>query len=447
MQRVPGYDRIRRERSQLPPNSTASAIAVRGVGKTYQITQTRQGSQLFGELLMRRLRHPLARASRERFDALTDITLEVKPGEAVGLIGRNGAGKSTLLKILSRITEPSTGRVEMRGRVGSLLEVGTGFHGELTGRENIFLNGAILGMKRREMLQNFDSIVDFAEVHQFLDTPVKRYSSGMYVRLAFAVAAHLKPDIMIIDEVLAVGDAEFQQRCLGKMDEVAREDGRTVLFVSHNMAAIESFCGRTILLDKGRIVFDGDTREAISGYLSRTDGKGEGAQASTGSFDLRSTDRTDVRGPAILRTLSILGPDGKRTDTVRMGQPMSLVIGVDGLSLPRQAVGVRIKTEVDASVATLNTAMLNPPLNGASETPGEVTLHIPRLALLPGRYWIELTAFQFGYRGDIDRVERAASFQVENADVYGSGRKLDSGHQYGFMYLDGARWELGTTTP
>jgi len=205
----------------------------------------------------------------EEFWALKDVSFEVKRGEVLGVIGRNGAGKSTLLKILSRITEPTRGRVTLRGRVASLLEVGTGFHPELTGRENIFLNGAILGMTRAEIKQKFDEIVAFAEVEKFLDTPVKHYSSGMYVRLAFAVAAHLEPEVLIVDEVLAVGDAEFQRKCLGKMEEVSRRGGRTVLFVSHNMGVVTSLCPRVIWLDHGSAERDGSARAVIDDYLQR----------------------------------------------------------------------------------------------------------------------------------------------------------------------------------
>jgi lipopolysaccharide transport system ATP-binding protein len=204
----------------------------------------------------------------EEFWALKDVSFEVKQGEVLGIIGRNGAGKSTLLKILSRITEPTAGRITIRGRVSSLLEVGTGFHPELTGRENIFLNGAILGMTQREIRAKFDEIVAFAEVEKFLDTPVKHYSSGMYVRLAFAVAAHLEPEILIIDEVLAVGDAEFQKKCIGKMNEVSREQGRTVLFVSHNMAAMRSFCSRGLLFDKGNLTLAADIDDCVHRYTS-----------------------------------------------------------------------------------------------------------------------------------------------------------------------------------
>jgi lipopolysaccharide transport system ATP-binding protein len=206
----------------------------------------------------------------EEFWALKNVSFEVKEGEAFGIIGRNGAGKSTLLKVLSRITEPTEGRVKLRGRVASLLEVGTGFHPELTGRENIFLNGAILGMKKQEIRRKFDEIVAFAQVDKFLDTPVKRYSSGMYVRLAFAVAAHLEPEILIVDEVLAVGDAEFQKKCLGKMNEVSRRDGRTVLFVSHNMGAITSLCPQVIWIDKGSVRQQGAARAVIGDYLNQS---------------------------------------------------------------------------------------------------------------------------------------------------------------------------------
>lgn len=205
----------------------------------------------------------------EQFWALKRVNFSVKQGEVVGIIGRNGAGKSTLLKILSRITEPTEGRVVLKGRVSSLLEVGTGFHPELTGRENIFLNGAILGMTQREIRRRFDEITSFAEVEKFLDTPVKHYSSGMYVRLAFAVAAHLEPEILIVDEVLAVGDAEFQKKCLGKMDQVSRQEGRTVLFVSHNLAAISELTDRVLLFDSGSVVIDGSVADVVSSYVSR----------------------------------------------------------------------------------------------------------------------------------------------------------------------------------
>ncbi|HEY2330091.1 MAG TPA: ABC transporter ATP-binding protein, partial [Verrucomicrobiae bacterium] len=240
------------------------AIKVEGLGKKYLLQHQATGKRYVAlrDVLAEKAkaffggRRPEAgsRKSVEEFWALKDVSFEIKPGEVVGIIGRNGAGKSTLLKLLSRITEPTTGRVRLRGRVASLLEVGTGFHPELTGRENIFLNGAILGMHRTEIKKKFDEIVAFAEVEKFLDTPVKRYSSGMYMRLAFAVAAHLEPEILIVDEVLAVGDFGFQQKCLGKMQDVAAGEGRTVVFVSHNMQAVTTLCIRAILLNAGKIV-------------------------------------------------------------------------------------------------------------------------------------------------------------------------------------------------
>ncbi|MFT3932727.1 MAG: ABC transporter ATP-binding protein [Chitinophagaceae bacterium] len=206
-------------------------------------------------------------STKEEFWALKDLNFTINEGDRVGIIGRNGAGKSTLLKLLSRIVEPTTGRITIRGRIASLLEVGTGFHPELTGRENIFLNGAILGMSRAEIKEKFDEIVDFAEVEKFLDTPVKRYSSGMYVRLAFSVAAHLEPEILVVDEVLAVGDARFQKKCLGKLEDISKTNGRTVLFVSHNMAAITALCNTSILLNKGVLEKNGDAREVMNHYL------------------------------------------------------------------------------------------------------------------------------------------------------------------------------------
>jgi lipopolysaccharide transport system ATP-binding protein len=248
------------------------AIKVEGLSKQYRIGGAQASYQTLRESLVSAASAPLLWLRGERQEqntiwALDDVSFEVKRGEAVGIIGRNGAGKSTLLKILSRITRPTRGRVDLYGRVGSLLEVGTGFHPELSGRENIYLNGAILGMTRREIHRKFDEIVDFAEIEKFLDTPVKHYSSGMYVRLAFAVAAHLEPEILVVDEVLAVGDAQFQKKCLGKMGDVARE-GRTVLFVSHNMTAIKALCQNSILLAEGQISDQGNTNEVVDNYLN-----------------------------------------------------------------------------------------------------------------------------------------------------------------------------------
>jgi homopolymeric O-antigen transport system ATP-binding protein len=261
-------------------------ITVENLSKRYLVGHQsghRERSTTFREMMMREARNfarktidfvrgrPIIQGDEvEEFWALSNVSFEIKEGDIVGIIGRNGAGKSTMLKILSRITEPTEGRIVLRGRVASLLEIGTGFHPELTGRENIFLNGAILGMTQREIRRKFDEIVAFAEVERFLDTPVKRYSSGMHVRLAFAIAAHLEPDILIVDEVLAVGDAEFQKKCLGKMDDVSRREGRTVLFVSHNMSVIKALCPSAIWLDRGIVRRHGPAQEVIGEYLAAT---------------------------------------------------------------------------------------------------------------------------------------------------------------------------------
>lgn len=256
--------------------------------------------------------------SEEEFWALKDVSFEIRSGERVGIIGRNGAGKSTLLKILSRITEPTTGRVEIRGRVASLLEVGTGFHPELTGRENIYLNGAILGMTRREICTKFDEIVDFAEVEMFLDTPVKRYSSGMYVRLAFAVAAHLEPEILVVDEVLAVGDAGFQKKCLGKMEDVSDREGRTVLLVSHQLSSIQRLCNKGILLKDGIVVRRGSSKEAIGAYMDSS------TPPPHSEFNtLTSVNRSGTGEAQFVDAYFIEAATGKRANSLTGGNPYS----------------------------------------------------------------------------------------------------------------------------
>jgi lipopolysaccharide transport system ATP-binding protein len=275
--------------------------------------------------LARGTRRP-AHAPPDRIWALDDVSFDVRQGEVLGLIGANGAGKSTLLKVLSRITEPTEGQVTLRGRVGSLLEVGTGFHPELTGRENIFLNGTILGMRRAEIVRRFDEIVEFAGVERFLDTPVKRYSSGMQVRLAFAVAAHLEPEILLVDEVLAVGDAEFQERCLGKMKDVTRE-GRTVLFVSHNLAAVRGLCARALLLDHGQLGFDGETDGAIERYLGRG-GDRHDAVVEGAELDARLV-KSKVYGDAPFfrcSRVSVLDESGEPTSSFRSDDEIAIAI-------------------------------------------------------------------------------------------------------------------------
>lgn len=292
------------------------AIRVHNLSKRYRIGGQRAAYRTLRDTLADAARAPIRRLRGEKrtaqdFWALRNVSFDVRQGEVVGIIGRNGAGKSTLLKVLSRITEPTEGRVELRGRAGTLLEVGTGFHPELTGRENVFLNGAILGMRREEVVRKFEEIVAFAEVEQFIDTPVKHYSSGMYLRLAFAVAAHLEPEILIVDEVLAVGDASFQKKCLGKMGDVAR-DGRTVLFVSHDLSAINALCERTVLLHGGEVAQIGRTADVVAYYLDSTN-----KLYSPVPTTQRSQEHTDV---ALLRVRTVQA--GRETSTVDCMRPV-----------------------------------------------------------------------------------------------------------------------------
>jgi len=309
------------------------AISVRGLGKRYRLGEgARAPYRTFRESLtgavvapFRRLRRRAAAEGPRDVWALKDINFDVQPGEVVGIVGRNGAGKSTLLKALSRIIAPTEGRITLRGRVGSLLEVGTGFHPELTGRENIYLNGAILGMSRREVVRKFDEIVAFAEIERFIDTPVKRYSSGMYMKLAFAVASHLEPEILLVDEVLAVGDAAFQKKCLGRMGEVSKH-GRTVLFVSHNMMAIKSLCTRAILVEGGRVVMDGDVDPVVNQYLSAgTD------MARTGIIPENAPRHRDVQGEAVFRSVRLTDADDNPTTQLYFGQPFRVSFTCDVL--------------------------------------------------------------------------------------------------------------------
>jgi len=362
---------------------------------------------------------PPSRASHEEFWALRDVSFEVRRGEVVGIIGRNGAGKSTLLKILSRITEPTEGRVRIKGRVASLLEVGTGFHPELTGRENIFLNGAILGMTRAEITRKFDEIVAFAEVEKFLDTPVKRYSSGMYVRLAFAVAAHLEPEILIVDEVLAVGDAEFQKKCLGKLSEAANS-GRTVLFVSHQMAAVQNFCQTGILLAQGRIERSGPVADIVKHYLIE----------STHLAELSLADRADRQGSGALRFVGVTFKDahGQPIRALTCGSPATVELSLSNthartLRSVRLAVG--IDNDMGQRIVVFSTHLASedfPELPAEAET---VEVRVPRLALVPGRY--SFTLFASVNQEIADWIKNAGVFDVEGGDFYGSGQMPPQG--------------------
>jgi lipopolysaccharide transport system ATP-binding protein len=342
---------------------------VEGLGKRYRLGSGVGDDRLLTERLQHVLLAPLrlarrgrlasrpsnlsvGRRSDEELWALRGVSLEIARGEAVGLIGPNGAGKSTLLKLLSRITLPTEGRITLRGRVATLLEVGTGFHPELSGRENIFINGAILGMRRREIEASFDEIVDFSGVERFIDTPVKRYSSGMYVRLAFAVAAHLQPEILLVDEVLAVGDADFQRKCLGKMRE-ASEGGRTVVLVSHNMVAVQRLCSRVFVIDKGRLVMEGTAAEAVGAYLDRA-GSGQGGGIALIGDD---ADRFEGSGEARLRKVAITDCDGHPTSSVRLGQRFRLTLTFEVFTeIPEAVVEVGICTTEGQRFATIQSS-------------------------------------------------------------------------------------------
>ncbi|HEX6229833.1 MAG TPA: ABC transporter ATP-binding protein [Solirubrobacterales bacterium] len=385
------------------------AIKTSGLGKEYHLGVGTRGYGSLRESLVDAAKRPFRRRRGEAEEAkatvwaLRDLSLTVNAGEVVGLIGHNGAGKSTLLKILSRIVEPTTGWADVTGRSGSLLEVGTGFHPELTGRENIFLNGAILGMRRSEIRARFDEIVEFADIERFLDTPVKRYSSGMSVRLAFAVAAHLEPEILLVDEVLAVGDAAFQRKSLAKMSEVASE-GRTVIFVSHNLAIIQALCERGVLLERGRAVADASVGEAIDQYL-------RSLEAGAASDLLERADR-DGRGwrQTLVRRLALEDPSSGQENIVVGGRPARIVVELTE-SLPMTECRLTIVNSLGHPVATLDSEVSSPEDVRDAELGPRIECEIDELPLLPGRYRIDVLLK--GRRQIQDGLHAAAFFDVE----------------------------------
>jgi lipopolysaccharide transport system ATP-binding protein len=391
-------------------SSDAIALRARGVGKQYDIDDEPSATTM-AEALMHRLRGGMRR-DRKTIWALDDVSFDIAAGAAYGIIGRNGAGKSTLLKILSRITRPTRGEIEIRGRVGSLLEVGTGFHPELTGRENIFLNGAILGMHRSEIVRQFDAIVDFAETEKFLDVPVKRYSSGMYVRLAFAVAAHLEPDILIVDEVLAVGDAGFQKKCLGKMGDVTRQDGRTVLLVSHNLVAVTGLCSRGMLLDRGRLLAEGRIADVAQTYLASLEQRG--------STDLRH--RSDREGDGAIRFVSCAVRGDGTDGPVLAGSGATIMLDYESngaQDLRDLHVAIAVHGALDDQLFHLSTATDGGDYETAPAS-GTVRCHLPRVPLQPGMY--RITVFATVNRDIADWVRHAGVMEVEAGDYFGSGR-------------------------
>lgn len=391
-------------------------IQVRGLGKRYQLGATLSADTLRDHIMhgLARVagRHPARRETTE-FWALRDVDFDVRDGDVLGVIGANGAGKSTLLKILTGITDPTCGEVRTRGRVASLLEVGTGFHPELSGRENIHLNGAILGMTRREIKARFDEIVDFAGVEKFLETPVKRYSSGMRVRLGFAVAAHLEPEILLIDEVLAVGDVAFQQKCMGKMGEVAGH-GRTVIFVSHNMAAVESLCPRAILLEGGRLTQQGPTHAIVNHYLAGVYRGDRGDGVSAAAYRATGADA----GPVASVTLRNAQQDP--AEMLRAGDACSFHVELESTErLPALALGLHLKNESGQRVTSFHTRYQPcPPLD--LEARMTLVCACPELMLAPGRYILELALVAGGRM--LAHLEPCLTFHVIEADVFGTGK-------------------------
>jgi lipopolysaccharide transport system ATP-binding protein len=418
------------------------AISADGLGKQYRIGQKPGRYRTFRESVSKSFFSPFRRAGKlllgqlsgaselnETFWALKDISFFIERGEVVGIIGRNGAGKSTLLKILSRITEPTAGTAEIHGRVGSLLEVGTGFHMELTGRENIYLNGAILGMRRAEIEHKFDEIVAFAEVDKFIDTPVKHYSSGMYLRLAFAVAAHLETDILLVDEVLAVGDAQFQQKCLGKMGEFSKK-GRTVLFVSHNMGAIQSLCPTAILLDNGVIKDIGESTKVISNYLHES-------SKQPSYIDLSQHQNRIQGGTNNIKYIRYLDINNAERTLFSTNEHVVFEVSISSNDVIRNPhLGIGVDNSRGQRIFTLQTRAQNidfPSFQGERRI--RCTLQLPFIT--PGKYFIKLA---FGTAGnDIDVINDISGFEVIAGDLYDSG-KLPT-HNQGIIYVFPS-WEM-----
>ena len=410
-------------------------VQAAGLGKQYFLGKGQPSSQMtLRDQLTHRFRNGVSSGARtirrnlfgqdltlgqsaiaaEDFWALKDVSFQIRRGEIVGIIGRNGAGKSTLLKILSRITEPTTGEVTIEGRVASLLEVGTGFHPELTGRENIFLNGSILGMSRAEIKQKFDEIVAFAEIEKFLETPVKRYSSGMYVRLAFAVAAHLEPDILIVDEVLAVGDTAFQKKCLGKMGDVAAKEGRTVLFVSHNMTTMSALCDRAYLLEKGQVVGQGTTSQVVSQYM-------RSVETLMGQSSATLEHRKDRTGDGSARLTAVKVEDADGADRITVTSRLRVTLEYRS-EIPLKYANFSASIydyAKNIGIVSLHTGIAG----GMPETlppTGSVTCITEPLYLTPGRCYLNLTLLKGQDR--VDYIQYAAYFEVEPEDIYGTGK-------------------------
>ncbi len=409
---------------------TDTAIRVENLGKKYKLGTPKSGD--FRESMSRLFRKPQAAdrspVPEKEFWALQDVSFEIKQGEAVGIIGRNGAGKSTLLKILSRITEPTQGRFEIFGRVSSLLEVGTGFHEELTGRENVFLNGTILGMRRQEIKAKFDEIVAFSGVEKFIDSPVKHYSSGMKVRLAFAVAAHLEPEILIIDEVLAVGDAEFQKKCLGKMEDVTGQ-GRTVLFVSHNMGAVQNLCTNGLLLENSTLVYKGKINLVLKEYLGTNLGKEEGFSERyyTGTGKVKFKFCEFITGDSFPSY-----HEGIPQIPFSSVLQLRLVLEADSKIDDQLYVAITILDQNGVRVSTLDNLFIEQPIK-INDRQVDIACIINKVTLNPGIYYCDLWCSN--KYDTFQKIEKALTFEVVFSDYLGTA-KLHTSSKHGFFYLD-----------
>ncbi len=415
------------------------AVSVNHVSKEYKLGLSGR-TKSFAQIIRERLFHPIRGGQRrERLMALDDVSFELAHGDVLGIIGPNGAGKSTLLKILSRITPPTTGYIDIAGTVGSLLEIGTGFHPELTGLENVYLNGTILGMTRRDIDRRLDEIIDFSGVGGFLATPVKRYSSGMRVRLAFSVAAHFEPDIMIVDEVLSVGDFSFQAKCLDRMRAIAANEGRTIMYVSHQMVTVENLCPRSILMIDGRVMFDGPTRQTMAKYLHQLP-RGEGLMA--GVFDLSAGDRSSGEYDSILKRLEFKPSGATASDVVRMGERVRIEITLEDFNAFQEPyVFVTIGSAATMCLFRMTSRMKPLVAPGPRQSREKIAIEIPAIPLTPGEYFMDVQ-LKDGTK-TVDFVGHAAEFNVVAADVFGNGHRFDSqaGYDEGYFVVPWD-WEI-----
>lgn len=412
-----------------PQEEMSTTIIVENLSKQYRLGMLRHETML-REAIVNFARRPFGRTRKrkETIWALKDVSFEVREGEVVGIIGRNGAGKTTLLKLLSRITYPTHGRIRVRGKVSSLLEVGTGFHEELTGRENVYLNGSILGMKKKEIRAKLDQIIAFAGVEKFVDTPVKRYSTGMTLRLAFAVAAHLEPDVLFVDEVLAVGDADFQKKCLKAMDDFST-GGRTVLFVSHNMSAIENLCPRAIWIEGGEIVRDGEAKEVIQSYLSLF------ADAQQIGHDLSRIQSRGGNGKVRFTGIEFLDREGRQSNLVRSGDEVRMRLRFRAEEeIPQPHFGLMIYSDMGTLVTSFSTWAAGTEIERLPVGDGSIDLKIDTLNLMPSRYFLTLWVGGIG-SAKYDHLDHCVTLDVEASDPYGTGKGIE--RRFGVMYVTG----------